>query len=220
MTEAFWAFQGGEWGRFEFALNERKENTGSRLRHKQLHGLVMPEARTAWTIGSTKVLQRISLVTMGKPGPSVNDLIVALKDDRFAVREEATWQLQAMGPSIQIALKKALDESTDLEQQSRLKSILGRIGMNTPEAIESVFGSIRVSGCRQLYEDGTGRVFVTASKIDGHDSGVAILERDGKAIVIMGAPAPNEPEPAAGPAASGEPRLSPWTNTTGIFPGA
>ena len=159
-----------------------------RSRREKLHGLVMPEPRTAWTISSTKVLQRISLVTMGKPGPSINDLIVALKDDRVVVRDDATWQLQAMGPSIQNALKKALEESTDLEQQSRLKSILSRIGMNAPQAIESVLGSIRVSDCRQLYEDGTGRVFVTASKINGHDNGVAILERDGKASVLMGEP--------------------------------
>jgi hypothetical protein len=51
----------------------------------------------------------MSLVTMGKPGPSINDLIVALKDDRVVVRDDATWQLQAMGPSIQNALKKALE---------------------------------------------------------------------------------------------------------------
>lgn len=184
--EAFWAFQEGKWEKFDFILNDRIQDDESELHHEKLHSLVMPEAQTAWTISSTGVLQRISLVTRGKPGPAINDLIVALKDDRFVAREEATWQLQAMGPAIQVALEKALDESTDLEQQSRLKSILSRVRRNEPRAIESNFGSVRVSGCRQLYEDGTGRVFVAASKINGHDSGVAILERDGKASVLTG----------------------------------
>jgi hypothetical protein len=190
--ETFWAFQRGKWERFDFVINGRQQkNTQSRLRHGRLHGLVMPDARTAWTISATQVLQRISLATTGKPGPSINDLIVDLKDDRAVVREEATWQLHAMGPSIQIALKKALDESTDLEPQSRLKSIVNQISISEPQAIESVFRSVRVSGCRQLYEDGTGRVFLTASKIDGQDSGAAILERDGKATVLRGEPLSN-----------------------------
>jgi hypothetical protein len=186
MTRAFWAFQRGKWERFECVLNERSRNLGSGLRHVTLHGLVMPDVQSVWALSSTDVLQRISVGTMGKPGPTVNDLIVALKADRFAAREDATRQLQAMGPSIKKALEKALNESTDLEQQSRLKVILSRIRTNEPLAIETTFGPVRVSRCRQLYEDGTGRVFVTASKINGRDSGVAILKRDGKATVLTG----------------------------------
>ena len=45
----------------------------------------------------------------------------------------------------------------------------------------------QLSECRQVYEDGNGRVFIIAAKIDGQDDGVAIVQRDRKVTMLLGA---------------------------------
>lgn len=45
----------------------------------------------------------------------------------------------------------------------------------------------RLTECQQVYEDGNGRVFVIAARINGQQDGVAILQREGKVATLLGA---------------------------------
>ena len=188
-SKSFWVFDQGKWGHREGSLVERPQPAQSRADLQCVMGLVLPNREAAWYLLEHQPLARLPLASV-KPVAAnrLQSLVNALKDNSFQVRRDASQELEKMGPSIKPDLEKALAQATDPEQQASLRGLIKMMSVRKPAAeVETGFGSVRIAGCRQLYEDGTGRVFVVAGKIDRDLPGVAIMDRDGK---VTGAPRP------------------------------
>ena len=192
-ARSLWHFRGGKWSMLDKtpaeAENMGGQNMGGRGFRQNRHmphmspiiGLVMPNAQTAWRLNSSELLQRVPLAGAEDEAAMAACLVEDLKSDRVRMREKATKQLMAMPWSIQPVLQKALDKSEDEEQKTRLEFILKNM---RAQGRQATFGSLQVSDCRQMWEDGRGRVFVIAMKISGRDGGMAVMGRDGKASKV------------------------------------
>jgi hypothetical protein len=197
-AQSFWVFHEGKWGRCEAIVDREPivaEADGPfavpaqvRPRRAAIAGLALPDGRAAWYLSPRGALRCLAILPDEKTSPpGFQNLIDELKDDSYQTRIKASRRLEEMGPAIKAHLQKALDDSADPEQQMRLQSLLRKLAApEDPERVETVFASVRVSRCRQLYEDGAGRVFVVADKLDRRQAGVLIMGRDGKPAAMLG----------------------------------
>ena len=194
----------GKWSRLELTApleSPPAEPSANPPPEFGIVGLALPDSAGLWCLLDTGELRHITL-TGGKlsvnsdDGDRVKLLIKSLADDDFTTRERATGQLTAMGSAIISQLEKAQGESTDPEQQFRLKLILQRIARRAAKRPRSPFGAVHVGEVRQLARDERGRVFIVAGQIEDHNgnagAGVAMLSPDGAATVVYA----NEPAAA------------------------
>ena len=88
-------------------------------------------------------------------------LVAALDSDRFAAREQATRELEKLGPLAEPALRKAISGRPSIELRRRVVGLLERLegqeGLRTSRAIE-VLERTRSAAARQLLETLAGRV--------------------------------------------------------------
>ena len=144
-------FGQGTWNLLEAAADEDASPRFGNPSMNGIAGLVLPNGQTAYCACHSGLLRCPRLGGVDEDAVRIAGLIDDLKDDRFSTREKATRRLQAMPLTVRPVLKKALEQSTDPEQKTRLESILEKMCAAVASGeIESTFGSVPVSGCRQL----------------------------------------------------------------------
>ncbi len=110
-------------------------------------------------------------------------LVKALGDDSYRVREQATQDMIALGPSISPLVAEALGRTKDLEVKTRLEAVRGALaGAARPGESGVRLGPYRLKGARIVHAGAGGRMYVTAAHIhqDGKDLGAGLVVAAGK----------------------------------------
>jgi hypothetical protein len=90
--------------------------------------------------GPAYLLGRLEKQSTADEAKRIEKLIVDLDSDEFSVREKATEELEAIGPGVESAVKKALQKDPPFDMRRRLERVLERIDTHlpTPEALRPV----------------------------------------------------------------------------------
>src|SRR5262249_14269479 len=80
---------------------------------------------------------RLSPVHQEVP-PRITRLVAELDDDRFAVRQKATEELEKQGAHAEVAVRQALPDRPSLEARRRLEQVLEKVGNpgGSPQALQ------------------------------------------------------------------------------------
>jgi hypothetical protein len=188
--DKFWIYREGQWT--QRAIKEPQDAKARHREKKELTALVLDGPETAWYQTSAGELRQICLVSEAKheETPGVATLIEDLRNDSFNVRERAAEKLRGLGATIRPQLESAFECSDDLEQRTRLQSLLVRISSsetaNDPKK-DMVFNAVHFNKCESLYDDGFGRIFVVASTSDRNEADLIIIkDHDGKITKMQG----------------------------------
>jgi hypothetical protein len=186
----YWLFQKGQW----FSRQTQADDPHNPGGNRRLASIALSDANTLWLVYNNGQLECVKIGGEEKleVEKNVSNLILLLADDNFAVRQRASRELMALGPSIKPQLEKTLAEQPDPEVDYRLKLILQSFLLKpaAPESLPvSEFGGVRVSFARQLFQDPAGKVGLIAENLQDaqfrQGPGVALLDDKNQAKVIF-----------------------------------
>ena len=108
----------------------------------------MQVLRTFPSQGAPFLIKRLQPTKAADPH-RLQQLIKALGDEQFSLRERALRELQTLGELAEPALRRSLDRDTPLESRRRIELLLGKLPRRTaksPEHLRSFAASRSWSG--------------------------------------------------------------------------
>jgi hypothetical protein len=157
--------------------------------------MVLSDAHTLWIAFNNGQLECVRLRGYESQGElkDLADPIQRLADDAFSVRQRATKELLALGPSIKPQIEDALkQEDLDPEQDYRLKFIIKCFTPKPALPGRPAYiriGDLRVFFARQLFQDPAGNLGIVAQTMrdsqERQGPGIALLDKKNHATAIF-----------------------------------